>query len=232
MPRQRAGKSLAAAVSPIFDYLKLLDRVIDPGARKMPMHGEIQFVRSALKPQDYPKPLAHEVVFVGRSNVGKSSLLNALFFNKQLARVSSSPGKTRLINFFSWRNCLFVDVPGYGFAKVSQQEREAWQEMMERYFRLKRPLRLVCVLLDSRHLVSELDESMIRYLQVRSLSYCVIFTKWDLLKQSDKAKQKQYFEQICMDMPRVYASAKDRSGIKEIWNLIHDYCAHAERPHR
>lgn len=129
-----------------------------------------------------------EVVFAGRSNVGKSSMLNRLFNRKNLARVSSMPGKTITINFFKVEDVRIVDLPGYGYAKVAKGEKRRWAEMMEGYFQSPRNIKLVVQLVDMRHKPSEDDYVMMRFLQDAGLPFIVAATK------SDKLNKTQYNE--------------------------------------
>lgn len=129
-----------------------------------------------------------EVVFAGRSNVGKSSMLNRLFNRKNLARVSSVPGKTITINFFKVEDVRIVDLPGYGYAKVAKGEKRRWAEMMEGYFQSPRNIKLVVQLVDMRHKPSEDDYVMMRFLQDAGLPFIVAATK------SDKLNKTQYNE--------------------------------------
>ena len=129
-----------------------------------------------------------EIVFAGRSNVGKSSMLNKIFNRKNLARVSSMPGKTITINFFKVDNIRIVDLPGYGYAKVAKGEKRRWAEMMEGYFQSPRNIQLVVQLVDMRHKPSEDDYIMMRFLQDAGLPFIVAATK------SDKLNKTQYNE--------------------------------------
>lgn len=137
-----------------------------------------------------PKSDLPEIAFAGRSNVGKSSLLNKLFNRKQLARVSSVPGKTITINFYKVDNCRFVDLPGYGYAKISKQEKERFSELMEGYFQSKRNLKLVVQLVDMRHRPSDDDYAMIEFLNHHQIPFIVVMTK------SDKLKVKEYQKRL------------------------------------
>ena len=136
-----------------------------------------------IPPSDMP-----EIVFAGRSNVGKSSMLNRLFNRKNLARVSSMPGKTITINFFKVEDVRIVDLPGYGYAKVAKGEKRRWAEMMEGYFQSPRNIKLVVQLVDMRHKPSEDDYVMMRFLQDAGLPFIVAATK------SDKLNKTQYNE--------------------------------------
>lgn len=131
-----------------------------------------------------------EIVFAGRSNVGKSSMLNKIFNRKNLARVSSMPGKTITINFFKVDNIRIVDLPGYGYAKVAKGEKRRWAEMMEGYFQSPRNIRLVVQLVDMRHKPSEDDYIMMRFLRDAGLPFIVAATK------SDKLNKTQYKERV------------------------------------
>ena len=131
-----------------------------------------------------------EIVFAGRSNVGKSSMLNKIFNRKNLARVSSMPGKTITINFFKVDNIRIVDLPGYGYAKVAKGEKRRWAEMMEGYFQSPRNIQLVVQLVDMRHKPSEDDYIMMRFLRDAGLPFIVAATK------SDKLNKTQYKERM------------------------------------
>ncbi len=138
-----------------------------------------------IPPSDLP-----EIVFAGRSNVGKSSMLNRIFNRKNLARVSSMPGKTITINFFKVEDVRIVDLPGYGYAKVAKGEKRRWAEMMEGYFQSPRNIKLVVQLVDMRHKPSEDDYIMMRFLRDAGLPYIVAATK------SDKLNKTQYKERV------------------------------------
>ncbi len=132
-----------------------------------------------------------EIAFAGRSNVGKSSLLNKLFQRKNLARVSSVPGKTITINFYQVDEYNFVDLPGYGYAKVAKTEKERWAEMMEGYFNSDRNIKLVVQLVDMRHPPTKDDIMMMEFLQASGYEFIVVMTKSDKLK-----KKKDYNARI------------------------------------
>lgn len=132
-----------------------------------------------------------EIAFAGRSNVGKSSLLNRLFQRKNLARVSSVPGKTITINFYQVDEYNFVDLPGYGYAKVAKTEKERWAEMMEGYFNSDRNIKLVVQLVDMRHPPTKDDIMMMEFLQSSGYEFIVVMTKSDKLK-----KKKDYIARI------------------------------------
>ena len=132
-----------------------------------------------------------EIAFAGRSNVGKSSLLNKLFQRKNLARVSSVPGKTITINFYKVDEYNFVDLPGYGYAKVAKTEKDRWAEMMEGYFNSDRNIKLVVQLVDMRHSPTKDDIMMMKFLQANGYEFIVVMTKSDKLK-----KKKDYNERI------------------------------------
>lgn len=131
-----------------------------------------------------PKPTTPEVSFVGRSNVGKSSLLNRLLGRKQLARVSSVPGKTANINFFDVDGVKFVDLPGYGYAKVSHTEKQRWADLIGGYFEQERSFNLVISLVDIRHEAQKLDLRMVDFLTEAELPFVVALTKADKITQN------------------------------------------------
>lgn len=138
-----------------------------------------------------PESSKSEVVFVGRSNVGKSTLLNKLCGNKNLAKVSSKPGKTTTINFFDAGSVYLVDLPGYGFAARSKSEKQGWSSLIDAYFSQGRNIQLVYVLLDIRHMPTELDIQMIDYLKELGIPYEIYFTKEDKLSKQQAANQQR-----------------------------------------
>ncbi|RUM60419.1 MAG: YihA family ribosome biogenesis GTP-binding protein [Persephonella sp.] len=192
----------------------------------MPLVKKVKFLKSAVKPEDYPPPLYPEVAVVGRSNVGKSSIINAIL-GRDIAKVSSSPGKTRLINFFLVNdNTYFVDLPGYGFAKVSKAEREKWRRMIGRYFHTRENLQLVVLLVDSRHKPTQLDIMMKEWLEALGIPFIVVGTKLDKLNQSEKAKAKKVIRETLnleKGVPIFLTSSKEKIGIEELTKFIFDY---------
>lgn len=171
-----------------------------------------------LKESDLP-----EIAFSGRSNVGKSSLLNKLMNRKSLARVSSMPGKTVTINFFKLPECRLVDLPGYGYAKVSHDEKIRWSELMESYFSSDRDIRLVVQLIDMRHMPTEQDIDMIEYMTERGIPFAVALTKCDKLNKTQRMSQ---LEGICSilakygNIPVVPFSATKGDGAEELRGII------------
>ena len=152
-------------------------------------YNKVEFEAAFGTLKQIPQSDLPEIVFAGRSNVGKSSMLNRLFNRKNLARVSSMPGKTITINFFKVENDVrIVDLPGYGYAKVAKGEKRRWAEMMEGYFQSPRNINLVVQLVDMRHKPSEDDYIMMRFLQDAGLPFIVAATK------SDKLNKTQYNE--------------------------------------
>ncbi len=151
-------------------------------------YNKVQFEAAFGTLKQIPASDLPEIVFAGRSNVGKSSMLNRLFNRKNLARVSSVPGKTITINFFKVEDVRIVDLPGYGYAKVAKGEKRRWAEMMEGYFQSPRNIKLVVQLVDMRHKPSEDDYIMMRFLRDAGLPFIVAATK------SDKLNKTQYNE--------------------------------------
>lgn len=136
-----------------------------------------------------------EICFCGRSNVGKSSLINKILNRKSIARVSSKPGKTVTINFYKVDNVRLVDLPGYGYAKVNFSERERWSELMEGYFKSGRDIRMVFQLIDMRHPVTDFDISMLDFLSQMGLPFTVILTKSDKLNKTETAQRLELIKQ-------------------------------------
>ena len=171
-----------------------------------------------------PEPTTPEVSFVGRSNVGKSSLLNKLIGRKQLAKVSSQPGKTANINFFDVDGVRFVDLPGYGFAKVSRSEKQRWADLIGGYFEQERSFNLVVALVDIRHDAQKLDQEMLAFLIEAELPFVVALTKADKLSRSKQMQQLASLSRqfgLSKDQMIVTSSEKG-TGIDELRRTIED----------
>ena len=167
-----------------------------------------------------------EVSFAGRSNVGKSSLLNKLMYRKSLAKVSSTPGKTATINFYDVDGYDFVDLPGYGFAKVAKSEKHRWSELIEGYFNQERIFALVVSLIDIRHEASALDLNMIEFLRESGLPFMVVLTKADKLSKQQCMKQTAMLRkqlQLDKDIPMLAVSSESGTGINELRVIINQY---------
>ena len=165
-----------------------------------------------------------EIAFAGKSNVGKSSLINALMNRKSLARTSAQPGKTQTINFYNINDELyFVDLPGYGYAKVSQQEKEKWGKMIERYLHRSKVLQAVFLLVDIRHEPSANDKQMYEWIMANGYHPIVIATKLDKINRSQIAKQVKIVKQglgVDKDTIVIPFSAETKQGREEIYDLI------------
>lgn len=165
-----------------------------------------------------------EVAFAGKSNVGKSSLINALMNRKSYARTSSQPGKTQTINFYNINDELyFVDLPGYGYAKVSQQEKEKWGKMIEKYLHRSKVLQAVFLLVDIRHEPSANDRQMYEWILANGYHPIVIATKLDKINRSQIAKQVKLVKQglgVDKDTIVIPFSAETKQGREEIYDLI------------
>ena len=171
-----------------------------------------------------PKPTTPEVSFVGRSNVGKSSLLNRLLGRKQLARVSSVPGKTANINFFDVDGVKFVDLPGYGYAKVSHTEKQRWADLIGGYFEQERSFNLVISLVDIRHEAQKLDLQMVDFLTEAELPFVVTLTKADKItrnKQSQAAAALRSSFGLAQEQI-IITSSETGLGIDELRRRIED----------
>ena len=166
-----------------------------------------------------------EIAFAGRSNVGKSSLINKVFNRKNLARVSAVPGKTATINFYQVEDTIFVDLPGYGYAKVAKSEKHRWSELIEGYFNQNRNVALVLLLIDIRHSPSQLDLDMVEYLVETEYPFLIVFTKADKLSRLQKEKRLEgfrteipYGEEIRM----IPVSSETGEGIEELRSVLEE----------
>lgn len=174
-------------------------------------------------PSQFLPPEFPEVAFSGRSNVGKSSLINKLIRRKALARVSSQPGKTATINFYRVDDIRLCDLPGYGYAKVSQSEKLRWSELVEGYFAADRDLRLVIQLIDSRHAPSQDDMSMINYLIDSQTPFVVALTKIDKLGVTARSQRLEAFKsEIGEDITLIPFSAVTGEGTQQLQQIIEE----------
>lgn len=182
-----------------------------------------EFVKSATKPSEYPPPLLPEIAFAGRSNVGKSSLINTLVNRKRLVKTSSTPGRTRLINFFNInRQIIFVDLPGYGYAKVPVSVRKKWGPMIESYLSGRETLRGVVVIIDIRRIPRQEELDLLGWLSHYAITAIVVLTKADKLSKNKAAQQHNHIARdLGMDQnDLILFSAKSRGGRDSLWNAI------------
>ncbi len=184
-----------------------------------------EFYASYGKFEQIPPPEMPEVAFSGRSNVGKSSLINKIFNRKSLARVSSVPGKTATINFYKADGCYMADLPGYGYAKISKSEKLRWAELIEGYLNADRDIALVVQLIDMRHPPSKDDLHMIDFLIEREQPFVIVFTKADKLSAKEREERRRgfaseipYFDSI----EAVEFSAVTGEGADEIRSVIEE----------
>ena len=184
---------------------------------------QADFVKSAVYEKDYPEQLNNmEFAFVGRSNVGKSSLINSITGRKKLAKTSKTPGRTQLINYFKINNEFFiVDLPGYGFAKVPKEMKAEWGKTMDRYIASPRK-KLVFVLLDIRRIPSQEDIEMLIYLDKHDIPFKIIFTKMDKVSNNEKFKiMKEIKKKIEFHNEDVFFhSSLSDNGKEDILNFI------------
>ena len=182
-----------------------------------------EFVTSAVKPSQYPPALLPEIAFAGRSNVGKSSLINTLVNRKHLVKTSSTPGRTQLINFFNINQQVgFVDLPGYGYAKVPVSIRKKWGPMIETYLSGRKTLRGVVVIMDIRRIPRQEELDLLGWLAHYSIAAIPVLTKTDKLSKNKQTRQHQLIaESLEMDKDDlILFSAKTRRGKDAIWQAI------------
>jgi GTP-binding protein len=186
-----------------------------------------EIVISAVKPEQYPEGDLPEIALAGRSNVGKSSFINKMLARKNLARTSSKPGKTQTLNFYIINEILhFVDVPGYGYAKVSKTEREAWGKMIETYITTRDQLRAVILLIDLRHPPSKDDVLMYNFLKHYDIPTIVVATKADKIPKGKWQKHAKVIKDA-IEMEKtdsfIVFSSETGLGKDEAWKTIQSY---------
>ena len=185
----------------------------------------IEFVKPVYNLKEIPKRELPTVVLCGRSNVGKSSFINSLFSPMKVAKTSSTPGKTRSINYYLVENKFYlVDLPGFGFAKVAKQERDSWQRLIEKYFETNKRIVLAFHLIDSRHAPTSLDIQLNGFLLQSKILYFIVLNKVDKLKQSEIAGSKKrivsFFPELVFNENLFLYSSIKNSGKKEIVSLL------------
>lgn len=185
---------------------------------------DCSFVISAVNSSQYPKEDLPEIAFVGRSNVGKSSLINSLLNRKKLVKVSSSPGKTRMINFFLVNNeIMFVDLPGYGYAAVSKEEKMKWAPMIEEYLTKRNNLKSVVLLVDIRHKPTKDDKMMYDFIKHYKGKVLVVATKLDKISKNALNKNLSLIDETLVldnnDVLMPYSS-ENHNGREELWEEI------------
>lgn len=185
---------------------------------------EARFVLSAVRQQDLVTDGRPQIAFAGRSNVGKSSLLNQLVGRKALARISSSPGKTRAVNYFEIdTEFYFVDLPGFGYAKAAKNERQAWARLMESYFRSTMPRPKVVQLVDAKVGATPLDVQAIEYLRHQGCEPAVVATKIDRLPRNKRQRQLDEIKtalSLSDEQQPMPCSSRTGEGVREIWRVI------------
>lgn len=187
-----------------------------------------KFLISAADPKQFPISSFPEIAFAGRSNVGKSSLINSLVGRKGLVKVSKTPGKTQLINFFPINEkIMFVDMPGYGFANVPTKVKASWGRLVESYLTQREPLKAVIVLLDCRRTPNDDDRRLLGWLNSEGIALILVFTKIDKISKTKRAKPIKKAIEAIADLigdnpPTIAYSATTGEGKKELWRAIRE----------
>ena len=178
-----------------------------------------ELVISAGRPEQFPETRLPEIAFLGRSNVGKSSLINALTGQKRLAFTSNTPGRTQTINFYRIDDsCHFVDLPGYGYARVPPAYLLEWKKLIDEYLKKRETLKLCCLILDARRGWMEPDKDLKRWLEHHGRPYLVVATKTDKLNQSELERGMRAIRQEGVE-PMLFSALNGR-GVREIWQAI------------
>jgi GTP-binding protein len=184
-----------------------------------------EFILSASSPWQFPPPTLPEIAFAGRSNVGKSTLINSLLNRKKLVKTSSTPGKTQLINFFNINDKFhFVDLPGYGFAKVPENVRKQWQRLIESYLQERESLRNVVLIVDSRHGPTTQDRQLKEWLDYYERPVLIVASKVDKLKRGQIQKNLKIIRQdLVLDTTPLAHSSLEKGRREEIWKNLNPW---------
>ena len=185
---------------------------------------KVSFIKSISNLEQRPDQDLPEIAFIGRSNVGKSSLLNAICGRKSMAKVSATPGKTKLINYFLVNQSYhFVDLPGYGYAKIPKRILETLGKMIEQYLLNSELLKLICLLIDSRHKTMDIDKQMIEWLDHNNLNFILILTKTDKIAKSKLQEQLSYYQTNFPDKEIFAFSIKSENLKRELVHFLINY---------
>ena len=185
----------------------------------------VDFVGAAIQPGAYPKLTLPEIAFSGRSNVGKSSLINRLL-DQKIARTSNKPGRTRQLNFFTINNALtFVDLPGYGYAKVAKSERKGWKHLIEDYLVYATNLSGVVIVIDIRRGPEKEEDALCEFLAHHNRPFLLVATKCDKLKRNQREKRRKILAERIDPDPLLLFSSQTGSGKDELWHQLHAWTA-------
>lgn len=183
-----------------------------------------RYEKTAVKPEQYPESNIPEIAFVGRSNVGKSSFINALLNRKNLARVGATPGKTREINFYNIDDILyFVDLPGYGYANVSKEKKSTWGGIIETYLGTRSQLRLLVMIVDIRHTPSNDDKIMYEWIRTRAVPHIIIASKADKISRGQFMKRQQDIKSTLAveeGIEVIPFSSETKLGKEQVWDFV------------
>src|SRR6266568_3600521 len=189
----------------------------------------VRFFKSVFKPEDLPSDSTPEVALIGRSNVGKSSLINLLAERKEMAKTSSTPGKTQSLNYYEFDlstgkgSFYLVDMPGYGYAKASKENRIKWSGLIEQYFARREELQAIGILIDVRHIGLENDKLLLEWLSVQSVPWFIILTKTDKAKQQEISAHEKYLKQEFKMAEGVFkTSSKSGAGIQALLQRLQE----------
>lgn len=192
------------------------------------------YIASAVKLSQYPEEILPEIAFIGRSNVGKSSLINSLCNRKNLARISQTPGKTQTINFYKatlkiaepqeLKNFYLVDLPGYGYAKTSKTNRTVWAKFIDEYFTKSRQIKFICQLVDMRHAPMDSDLQMFQNILEKNLPVLIVATKSDKLSKNERQKNLAVIKKTfgIEELPILPYSSKVGEGVSELLEVVAD----------